>query len=103
MLDNSCFLECGVRAVLLYVAHTLGRDVDEDCLAEFRNEDAALLEVRLAAHLSGWVELGSTRTVGVPSANLRALSCYCAFACHSSRMLAYRHVFEQPELWKPLF
>ena len=52
-----------MRAVLLNVAHALSRDVDEDCLAELRNEDAALLEVCLAADLAGWVELGSTRPV----------------------------------------
>ncbi len=62
-LDDSRFLEGGVRAVLLDVAHTLNADVDEYGLAELRNEDVPLLEVCLAADLTGWVELGRTGTV----------------------------------------
>lgn len=62
-LDDSRFLQCRVRAVLLDVAETFRRDVDQDCLVEFRDENAALLKVRLAADLSGRVELGSTGTV----------------------------------------
>ncbi len=63
LLDNSCFLERSVCAVLLDVAHSLGRDGHEDGLAEFCYENAALLEVCLAANLARWVELRSTRTV----------------------------------------
>lgn len=62
-LDNACFLECSVCAVLLDVAHSLGRDGHEDGLAELRYENAALLEVCLAANLARWVELRSTRAV----------------------------------------
>ncbi len=69
-LNNSCFLECGVCAVLLDVAQTLSGDGHEYCLAELRYENAALLEVSLTANLTGRVELSSTRTVRVPSAYL---------------------------------
>ncbi len=77
-----------MSAVLLDVAKTLGGDVDEDGGTELGDEDAALLEVCLAAHLAGRVELRSTRTVRVPSAYLSCLSGDCAFACHSSGMVA---------------
>ena len=88
MLDDLCFLERLVRPVLLYVAESLGGNVYEYGFAEFRNIHAALLEVRFAAHLPGWVELRCTGTVGVPPANLRALAGDVAFAGHSFAMLA---------------
>ena len=94
-LDDTCLLQGGKSTVLLDVAHALGADVDEEHFAELRHEDAALLEVCLTAYLSGWVELGCTGTVRVPPANLGRLSGYCAFACHSPRMLAYGHVVRQ--------
>lgn len=75
-------------AVLLDVAKTLCGDVDENGGAELRNKNAALLEVCLAAHLAGWVELGSASAVGVSSPNLSRLSGDCAFACHSFGMVA---------------
>lgn len=88
LLDDPCLLEGGVGTVLLDGAHAGGRDVDEDGGAELRDENAALGEVRAAAYLPGWVELGSTRAVRIPPANLRALSGYFASSCHSPRMLA---------------
>ena len=94
-LDDPCLLEGGEGAILLDVAHALRADVDEDALSELHDEDAALLEVRLATHLSCRIELRSTGTVRVPPAYLGRLSCYCAFACHSSRMLAYISVLRQ--------
>lgn len=87
-LDYASLGERSVCAVLLNVAHALCRDGHKDSLSELCYENTALVEVCLAAHLAGWVELRSTRTVRVPSAYLSCLSCYCAFACHSSCMLA---------------
>jgi hypothetical protein len=69
-LNDPSLCECGVCAVLLDVAHSLGRDGHEDGLAELRYENAALVEVCLTTNLSGWVELSSTRTVRIPSAYL---------------------------------
>ena len=57
--------------ILLDVAHTLGGDGNEYGFSKLRNKNAALLEVCLAANLSGWVELRSTGTVRVPPAYLR--------------------------------
>lgn len=69
-LNNSSFLQCRVRPVLLDVAHTLGGDGHEHGLAELRHENTALVEVCLTAYLAGRVELSSTRTVRVPSTYL---------------------------------
>ena len=87
LLDDPYFLEGSESTVLLDGAEALSRDVHEEGLAELRDEDVALLEVSLAAYLSGRVELSSTRPVRVPSAYLGCLSCYCAASCHSPRML----------------
>lgn len=87
-LDDAGFLEGLERSVLLDVAEAVYRDVDENGLIELRDENPALLEVCLAAYLSGWVELGSTGTVGVPSAYLRAFSSDFTASSHSPRMLA---------------
>ena len=62
-LNNPGFLQGSVRAVLLDVAHTLSRNGDKNGLAKLRYENAALLEVCLAANLARRVELRSTRTV----------------------------------------
>ena len=85
-----------MSAVFLDVAETLCGDVDEDGSAELGNEDATLLEVCLAAHLSCWVELRSTRPVRVPSAYQCCLSRYCAFSCHSSGMVPCIQFVEKP-------
>ncbi len=63
LLHYSCFLECRVCAVLLYVAVALDGHVDKDRLIQLRYEYTALLEVGLAAYFPGWIELRSTRTV----------------------------------------
>ena len=69
-LDYLRLLEGGECAILLDVAHALGADIHEDILAELGDEDAALLEVRLAAYLSSRVKLRRTGTVRVPPADL---------------------------------
>lgn len=78
-----------MSAVLLDVAHAVSRNVDKNGLAELRDVDTTLLKVRLTTDLSGWVELGSTRTVRVPSAYLGAFPGYFAASCHSQAMLAW--------------
>lgn len=85
------------------MAKALRGDVDEDGLPELCDVDTTLLEVCLTAHLSGWVELGSTGTVRVPSAYLRALACDFTFACHSRRMLAYPERYMQTDLETSIF
>ncbi len=52
-----------MRAVLLDVAETVRRNVDQEGLAEFSHENTSFLEVRLAADLARRVELSSTGTV----------------------------------------
>lgn len=69
-LDYLRLLEGGECAVLLNVAHALGADIDEDILAELRDEDTTLLEVRLAADLARRIKLRRTGTVRVPPADL---------------------------------
>ena len=59
-----------MRSVLLDVAETLRRDGDLYGFARLRNEDTTLLQVRLTAHLAGWIELRSTGTVRIPPAYL---------------------------------
>ncbi len=94
-LNYPCFLEGSVRAVLLNVAHAVSADVDEEEFSQLRHKDATLGEICLATHLSGGVELSSTRPVAIPSAYLGALSCYFAFACHSLGMLAWGDLVSQ--------
>ncbi len=88
LFDDSGFLESLESPVLLDVAEAVYRDVDEDGLIKLGDEDTALLEVCLAADLAGWVELGSTGTVRVPSAYLRAFSSDFTASSHSRGMLA---------------
>lgn len=87
ILNDSCFRERFERAVLFDVAHALGGDSDLHGFAGLRNEDTALVKVRLATYLRGRVVLRCTGTVRIPSANLRRFPCYCAFACHSFGMV----------------
>lgn len=63
LLNDSCLFQGLVCAVLLESSKTAGGDVDKNGLIKLWDEDAALLEVSLAAYLSGRVELGSTGTV----------------------------------------
>lgn len=70
LLNDPCLFKCLESAVLLDVAHALGRDNDLHGFAGLRNEDILLVKVRLAAHLTDWVELGSARLVRVASAYL---------------------------------
>ncbi len=57
-------------------------------LLEFRDVEAAALEVGLTTYLTGRVELRCAGTVGIPSADLRALAGDVAYASHSRRMVA---------------
>lgn len=82
-LDEAGFLESFERAVLLYVAEAVDGDVYQNRLIEFRDENAALLEVCLAADLPSRVELGSAGTVRVAPTNLGALSGDFTGSCHS--------------------
>lgn len=91
-LDDLRFFEGGVGAVFLDRFQSLYGHVNDDGLTDLRNEDAAALEIGLAAHLARRIELGSTGTVRVPPADLRALSSDFADTCHSRRMLAYNPV-----------
>lgn len=62
-LENPGLRKSGECAVLLNVLQALGGDINENRGAGFRNENAALLEIRFAAYLAGRVELRSTRTI----------------------------------------
>ncbi len=88
MLNRTYFFERGVGAVLLDGFETLRRDVHDDGLIEFGDVDAALLKVRLAADLAGWIKLRRAGAIGVPPANLRTLPGNFTSACHSGRMVA---------------
>lgn len=56
-LDCPGFLESCVGTVLLDRLEALHRDIDEDGLIELGDENPALLDIRLAAHLAGRVKL----------------------------------------------
>lgn len=88
-LNDARFLQSLLSTVLLDVAKAFSRYNDLNRLSGFRNEDAALLQICLAAYFAGWVELRSAGTVRVPAAYLRGFSCNCAFACHSRCMVPY--------------
>src|SRR6185437_2447818 len=88
-LNNACFLEGGVCAILLNVLHALNGNVHDDHLLELGDVDAALGDIGLAADLADRVELRSTGTVRVPPAYLGRFAGYNAFTCHSPRMLPY--------------
>lgn len=78
---NSARLLKGCKCtVLLDVTETLYGYVYGHYLPNFWYENATALDIGLTAHLSYRVELGSTRTVRVPSAYL------CALACDAARL-----------------
>src|SRR3989344_357926 len=87
-LYRTGFLERGKRAVLFNGFETFHRDVDDDGFPKFRHIDAAAMKIRLPADLADGIKLRRASTVGVPPADLRALSGYVAGACHSRRMVA---------------
>lgn len=63
LLHDSSLLQGLVGAVLFHVAKTRDGDINQDGLAELGDEDAALLEVCLAADLAGRIELRRARAV----------------------------------------
>ena len=65
----SCF-ECLMQTKLVHGFDAAGGDHDADVLFEFRNVDAALLEVGVAASFAGRVKLRGASTVAVTAANL---------------------------------
>ncbi len=69
LLYETGFLEGRERAVLLDSAECASRDGDYDSLLELRDINALLLEVHMATDLATRVELGSTSSVGVATAN----------------------------------
>ena len=87
LFDESYLLESLERAALLHGLKPLGGNSEGDLLAELREKDGLLLEVHLTAALAGRVELGSTRAVGIPAADARALTCDYTFTCHSRGIL----------------
>src|SRR3989344_6940951 len=87
-LNNPCFLESGEGAVLFKSFESFRRDVHDDSLIEFGYENAAALEISLAADLPGRVKLRRTGAVRVPPADLRAFAGDFAGSCHSRRMVA---------------
>ena len=87
--NNLRFFECCKCAVFLDCFKPLHRDIEDDGLADFCDIDTAFLDIRLSADLAGRVELGRAGTIRIPPADLRALSGYCAGACHSCPMVAY--------------
>jgi len=87
-LNSTYLFQSSERTVLLDSLQTFHGDVDYDGLPEFSDVNAALLEVGLAAYLPSRIELGRTSTVGVPSANLRALPSDFTSSCHNQSMVA---------------
>ena len=75
--------------MLLDSFEALHRDVDDNGLAEFRDVDAALLEIGLAADLAGRVKLRRTGAIRIAPADLRAFAGDVTCSCHSRRMVAY--------------
>lgn len=57
LLDESCFLQCLVRAVLCNGADRLGGDVHCHVLLELLHIDTLLLEVRGTTNLAARIEL----------------------------------------------
>ena len=87
-LDNSSLLESSECSVLLDSLEPFHRNVHDDGFAELRDIDAALLEIGLAADLTGRVILRCSGAVGVPPADLGRLAGDFAGSCHGRRMVA---------------
>ncbi len=85
-LDQLRCLQGGVSSVLGDSAESLGRNVNHNMLIEFRNEDTALLEVRLTRNLTTRIELSRTCAVTVASADLGLLTRDFALLCHTYKM-----------------
>ena len=88
VLYETRFLERDEGSALLHSLEPLGRDTDGDLLAELGDEERLLLEVNLATALAGRIELGRTRAVRIPTADLGLRSCDIAYTCHSRGTLA---------------
>ncbi len=88
-LDEPRFLERQECAALLHGFESFGGDANCHLLTELGNEKSFRLEIYLAAAFARRVEFGGTDAVGIPTANLRALTRYVTRSCHSSGMLAW--------------
>src|SRR3989344_1158177 len=90
-LNSADLFERGEGTVLLNSFETLHRNIHDNRLAELGDVDTPLLEICLAANLTGRIELRRAGTVRVPPADLRALPGDFAGSCHSRRMVPLRY------------
>lgn len=87
-LNNPSFFEGRVRSVFGDGFESAGRDSNVHYFVEFWYENTALFQVDLAAHLTGWIVLGCTNSVGVSSSDAGLSTCDVAYFRHSSGMVA---------------
>ena len=87
-LNSPGFFESDKSAIFLDNLESFHRDIHDDGLPKFVDVDATPLEIRLAADLTGRVELRRAGAIGISPADLRALTGNLAGACHSCRMVA---------------
>lgn len=69
-LNQTRFLQCGVRPVLVDGFDGFGRDGNGNGLLEFGNINTLLLQVQLAAVDAGWIELRRAGAVAVAAGAL---------------------------------
>jgi hypothetical protein len=81
-LDQTSFLESGVRAVLGHGTETLGRHLHCHVLVNLRDVDTSLLEVWLASNFPARVKLRRTSAVTVAAAHLGFLAGNVTLLCH---------------------
>ena len=89
VLYKPSFLESLKGAALSHRLQAFCRYIYRDFLAEFGNEDRFLLDIHQAAACPRRVELGRTRAVRIPAADLRFLACDDALLCHSGGILTH--------------
>jgi len=74
-----------VSAVLLDGLQGAGGDGEDHGLLQFRDVDALFLQVGVAAHRAGRIELGGAGAVGISAAHTGPDFSYSAYFCHVFR------------------
>ena len=82
-LESTSFRKRGERAILLNGLKPFHRNIHDNGLFELGHIDTPLLEIRLTADFAGGIKLRRTGAIGIPPADLRALSSYVANAYHN--------------------
>ena len=81
-LDNVCFFERCVCAVLCDGSKSLGRNLNGYMLIKFSNKNALLVEVWRSLGLAGRIKLRRTSAVAVFPSDLGFFTRDFAFLCH---------------------